>query len=89
MEQATSVDSVEAQLRRAVSQLSALPRFVEQVGSGPQSWARMERAVKRMREEEDTLLETVPSLSEVESWVAANWNPDRQMQPPAGTISHR
>ena len=87
MKRPPSLDNIEERLSRALRQLVAIPGIGEQIIRVPLSNGQLERAVRNMIESKNEWLVAVPAFQDVQNWVEAHWDTERQTQPPAATVS--
>ena len=81
------LDSIRLRLDHALPHFLAVPGVSQRVTGGRRSRAQFERVVKNLLAGNDESFTVVPAFQEVQDWVATYWDPERQTQPPAGTVS--
>ena len=81
------LDSIRLRLDHALPHFLAVPGVSQRVTGGRRSRAQFERVVKNLLAGNDESFTVVPAFQEVQGWVATHWDPERQTQPPAGTVS--
>lgn len=87
MKHAPNLDSIEERLSRALTQFGTPPGGDVTISGNPLNSRFLERPVKNMLERKNEWLAAVPAFQDVQNWVEVHWNPERQTQPPAGTVS--
>ena len=87
MENAPHLDCIKPRLDRALPHFLAVPEVSQQVVGGRRSGAQSERVVKNLLAGNDESFIALPAFQEVQDWVAIHWGPERQTQPPAGTVT--
>ena len=81
------LDSIRLRLDHALPHFLAVPGVSQQVVGGRRSGAQSERVVKNLLAGNDESFIALPAFQEVQDWVAIHWDPERQTQPPAGTVT--
>ena len=79
---APRLDSIEGRLTHALRQFMPSP----EIARVWQNDSHIEGAVKSLLENKEAWLATVPALQDVQDWVEAHWDTERQRQPPMGTV---
>ena len=87
MEQAPSLDSIQAQLRRALPHFLALSGVSDHVVGTQLRGVQLERAVKKILEGKDEWSAAAPVFQDVQGWVATHWGTERPTKPPPATVS--
>ena len=87
MENAPQLDWIKPRLDRALPHFLAVPVVSQQVTGGRRSGAQSERVVKNLLAGNDESFIALPAFQEVQGWVETHWDPERQTQPPAGTVT--
>ena len=87
MEHAHNPHSIEEQLGHALQQFAALPRAGEPAIGIPVDRVAFKKAVEKLLDRRNEWLAAVPAMQGLQDWVEAHWDPERQTQPPAGTVS--
>ena len=87
MEHAHSPHSIEEQLGHALQQFAALPGAGGPAIGIPVDRLAFKKAVERLLDRRNEWLADVPAMQGLQDWVETHWDPERQPQPPAGTVS--
>ena len=87
MEPPPHINCIKSRLQYALPHFLALPGMAQLISSGRQNGMQFERVLKNLLEGEDDWFAEVPALMDVQDWVETHWDPERQTQPPGGTLA--
>ena len=87
MSHAPHLDTVNELLSRVLRRLEALEGIREGEADAPQGYREFKNQIASMRDKRNRLFTAVPALSDLQNWVEIHWDPERQTQPPADTVS--
>ena len=81
------LDSIRLRLDHALPHFLRVPGVSQRVTGDRRSRTQFERVAKNLLAGNDESFAVDPAFQEVKGWVTTHWDPERQTQPPAGTVS--
>lgn len=87
MKHTPSLDSIEERLSRARRQVMPFLGIDEQISSVPFNNWHLPNLVEGMLNDRNRWWTDSLAFQDVQNWVEVHWNPERQTQPPVGTVS--